>query len=225
MLCRALIARIHRCNNGCGRCIIRWIVTRRRRVFDLRGRGSGGNRCGHPSRRIFRDGGRDHARRRPIGFVGALDRRIFDLARRPCVDRLIDFPGKSIERTRIEVHGLKTERLRDRTADRARIAECCGLNRRYDQMPMGRSLLLAPDQRGKVLIADRCRHQSGAERAQPKPGITTRARYPATRRRHYPSRQRAPTTRFAPRTWLWKRHRSGANATGPFIVGLTLRRR
>jgi hypothetical protein len=92
-------------------------------------------------------------------------------------------------------------------------------------MPMGRSLLLAPDQRGKVLIADRCRHQSGAERAQPKPGITTRARYPATRRRHYPSRQHAPTTRFAPRTWLWKRHRSGANATGLFIVGLTLRRR
>jgi hypothetical protein len=92
-------------------------------------------------------------------------------------------------------------------------------------VPMRGRGMLPRNQRGDVLIADRCRHQRGAARTQPETGRTAHARYSDTRRRHYPSRQHAPNTRLAQRTWLWKRHRGGANATGSFIVGLTLRRR
>jgi hypothetical protein len=93
-------------------------------------------------------------------------------------------------------------------------------------VPARNGAALARDQRGNVLIADRRRHQCGAERTEPEPGRTTRARYPTTRRRHHPSRQHAPPRlALATAHLLWKRPRGGANATGPFIVGLTLRRR
>src|SRR5205823_6543617 len=139
--------------------------------------------------------------------------------------RFVDFPGKSVERPWIEVDPLKAERLRDRSANRASIAECRGLDRRRDQMPVRDRGAFVCDQGRKILVSDRRRHQRGADRTEPEAGRTTLARYSDTRRSHCLSRQHAPNTRLAPRTWLRKRHRSGANATVLVIVGLTLRRR
>ena len=201
----------------------------RRRLHRLcRGRCS---RCGdrlqlRQARRIDRNRS-GIARRQPIALVPAIDTRIFQLPRGRRIECFVDFPRISIERTRIEVHRLEAERLRHGGADGTRIAERRGFHRaerRRDQMIVRIRMPAVRDERRKVLIADRGRHQCGETCAEPETRRERRADHAITRIRDATITPHA-NTRATQRTQLRKRHRSGANSTVLFIVELTLRRR
>jgi len=127
--------------------------------------------------------------RQPVALTVAIDCRIFDLPRGARGQRLVDLPGIGIERARIEIDVLKTERFRHDGADRARIIERRGLDgaeRRSDQVPARGIAALVGDKCGDILIPDRSRHQRGAEGAEPEARRIRRADDPDTRRHHYP---------------------------------------
>ena len=176
-----------------------WRCRRCRRLHPLR--------CGRridrlKLRQAFRlsRSGRGIGRRQAIALEPAIDRRVRDLRRRASAQRLVDRPGFRLDRARVEVDQLITGRLRHRRPDRTAIAERCG----FDGAERRRDHALAPalgharlprEQRGEILISDRCRHQRGTERAEPEARRAKAARPPATRPNHHPSRPLVRATR------------------------------
>ena len=169
--------------------------------------------------------GRDVAHWQTVAFMRAVDGRIFDLPRVLHGYRLVDLPGVSVERARIEIDVHQADRLSDRGADRPRVVEGGGLDgaeRRSDQMPARRGAALARHERSKILITDRRRHQGDAKSAEPEARSKWRAYHPDTRSHNHPYANTRNTQRVH---GYGKASCSGSNATGLSIVGLTLRRR
>ena len=129
--------------------------------------------------------------RHAVTLEPAVDCRIFDLKRRADDRRLVSRPHLHVERARIEVDRLRSQRLRHAGADRTREAERRGVNGaegRSDHV-LAQALGdtgLPREQGGEVLISDRCRRESGAERAEPERRGERRACRPGTQRHHHP---------------------------------------